>query len=205
MCFSGCKEEFRPPHSKWNPEYIITKHHAPNGRVVSCGLTLTQAKKIILCIQRSPYSNLDFQVPRSQLGMWPSEDTHCHTGIQITPWVAKKMLSTFRVPLRHPPGPPEKLAPCVLHSSFQSSYIWADRAQIFCYKRTGFNTRAVNYPGHLTTATSHVSFTDGSTPCGCMSYQPTRLLQNNDTLSFVSPTFLAHTHADPCMRFKSVR
>lgn len=105
------------------------------------------------------------------------------------------MLSTFRVLLQHPPGLPEKLAPCVLQSSFQLSYIWADRAQIFCYKRTVFNTMAANYLGHLTTASRHVSFIDGSNPFGCMSHQPARLLQKNDTLSFISPTLLAHTHA----------
>lgn len=44
-----------------------------------------------------------------------------------------------------------------------------------------------------TTATSHVPFTDGSTPFSCMSRQPARLLQNNDT-PVLPPSRLPRAH-----------
>jgi len=121
-------QEFRLPHSKWNPEYIITKHHAPNGRVVSCGLKLTWGKKT--CIWRSLYSNLHFQVPRGQLRKWSSEDAHPYTGIQITSRVVKKaqhLPSAITTPTR---SSREVSAPCP--AKLAPVHIWADGAQIFC-------------------------------------------------------------------------
>lgn len=176
MCFYGCNKECCPPHSKWNPKYILA-----SCAWCQCRLIRTHME------DKNTIKSYAFREADSVIWIFRHWQANWERDLQRCPPHVETPCSAPSVPaaLRGRSVP----VSCKAHSSRAASEL--TMLKFSAPRRWDSRPGWWSTPGRLTPATRHVSFTMGW-PNAAVSHQPARLLQHNDTPSFIPPTFL-HT------------